>query len=310
MSGTPGVSIVATGLESPEAPVSLDDGTWLVVEMSDARGCVSHVDSDGRRRTVCRTGRPNGLALAADGAVLVAESQTPALLRVAPNWRDEGGSWTVLGDRTEEGNAMLFPNDLCFGPDGALYMTDSGLPLDAMKRDLLSSRDPASLPFDGRLYRVDVGTGEIEIVDAGMGHLNGISVGPDSAIYTNDTISGDVYRYPFTSGAISSRETFGNVIDRSLPPAFRGPDGMAHDVHGNLYVTVFNQSEVIVLDQHGHWIDRIATHGAQPTNVAFGRGEAAIYVTERETGTLQRLRALGEGAPLLTDADRPGGIRP
>lgn len=309
MSGSEGASIVASGLESPEGPVLLEDGTWLVVEMSDTRGCVSHVDSAGRRRTVCRTGRPNGLALTSDGSVLVAESQMPALLQLSPDWRSDG-SWVVLGERTTQGSPMLFPNDLCFGPDGALYVTDSGLPLDVMQRDLLSSRDPASLPFDGRLYRVDISTGQIETVDAGMGHLNGISVGPDRAIYTNDTISGDIYRYPFISGSIGQRETFGNVIDRSLSSGFRGPDGMAHDVHGNLYVAVFNQSEIVVLDRHGQWIDRIATLGAQPTNLAFGQGEAAIYVTERETGTLQRLRALGEGALLLTDGEpRPDGAR-
>jgi gluconolactonase len=26
-----------------------------------------------------------------------------------------------------QGEPFLFPNDLCFGPDGALYVTDSGV---------------------------------------------------------------------------------------------------------------------------------------------------------------------------------------
>lgn len=301
-------SIVASGLQSPEAPVLLEDGSWLVVEMSEARGCVSHIDRDGGRRTICRTGRPNGLALASDGSILIAESRVAAILQLGRDWRETSDSWGVLADRNEAGGPMLFPNDLCFGPDGALYVTDSGLPLEAMRRDLLASSDPGSLPFDGRLYRIDPATGEVETVESGMGHLNGISLGPDGALYTNDTISGDVYRYEFASGSITGRETFGNVIDRTLPPGFRGPDGMAHDSDGNLYVTVFNQGEIVVLDRHGQWVDRISTHGRQPTNVAFGADEKAIYVTERETGTLQRLRALGEGAPLLrgsSQGDRP-----
>lgn len=56
---------------------------------------------------------------------------------------------------------------------------------------------------------------------------------------------------------------------------------------------------MVVLGSDGEWVDRIRTGGSQPTNVAFGRNEAAIYVTERESGTLQRLPALTVGAPLL-----------
>ena len=292
-------SIVASGLQSPEGPVLLADDTWLVVEMAEARGCVTHIDASGVLSTVCRTGRPNGLALAQDGSVIVAESQLRALLLLTDGWRNRDEDWRVMADRDETGGPLLFPNDLCFGPDGALYITDSGLPLEVMQRSLLSSDDPSSLPFDGRLYRVDPSSWEVETIEAGMGHLNGISVGADGALYTNDTVSGDVYRYPFGVSGIGPRETFANVIDRKLPPGFRGPDGMAHDIEGNLYVTVFNQSEVVVVGSDGEWVDQIRTGGSQPTNVAFGRNEAAIYVTERESGTLQRLPALAVGAPLL-----------
>ena len=293
------ITVVARGLESPEGPVLLADGTWLVVEMAETRGCVTHLDGAGQRRTVATTGRPNGLAQLDDGSILVAETRQPAVLRLDTGWRSEGETWTVLTDRDGVGGPLLFPNDLCVGPDGAVYITDSGLPLAIMQRDLLSSRDPSSLPFDGRLYRVDPVTGETETVEAGMGHLNGISVGPDGALYTNETISGDVYRYPFSSGSIGTRELFGNVIDHTLPPMLRGPDGMAHDIEGNLYVAVFNQGEIVVLDPQGEWLDRLPTMGAQPTNLAFGADEAAVYVTERETGTLQRIPVTARGAPLL-----------
>jgi len=297
MTPLPDSAVVATGLDSPEGPVSLDDGSWLVVEMAPGRGCVTHVDNDGTLRVICTTGRPNGLALAPDGSVMIAESMRASILRIGTDWRNGSGEWSVVSDNASGLGPMLFPNDLCFGPDRALYVTDSGLPLEVMQRELLSSSDPTALPFDGRVYRIDVTTGATEVVDSGLGHLNGISVGTDGALYVNDTISGDVYRYPFTAAGIGARELFGNVIDRS-GSAFRGPDGMAHDVEGNLYVAVFNQSEVVVLDRNGDWTERIPTYGSQPTNVAFRPGESAIYVTERETGTLHRLAALAPGKPL------------
>lgn len=288
--------IIASGLQSPEAPLVDAGGGWLLVEMSEERGCVTRVDPDGQRRTICRTGRPNGLARAPDGSVLVAESQLRAVIILT----DEGG-YRVLSDHDERGGPLLFPNDLCIGPDGALYVTDSGLPLALMQQHLLTSDDPASLPFDGRLYRIDLSTGGIDTIEAGLGHLNGISVGIDGALYVNDTVTGDIHRYPFGPLGLGSRELFANVIDRTLPPAFRGPDGMAHDVEGNLYVTVFNQSEIVVLGTDGEWVDRLRTYGSQPTNLAFGSGESAVYVTERETGTLQRIETSAPGVPL------PGG---
>lgn len=293
------VSIQAAGLASPEAPVWLGDGCWLVVEMDRHRGCITFIDDRGDSHSIVQTGRPNGLALVDDGSVLVAESLLRAFLRVVGDWRAGVATWTVLADRTGAGDELWFPNDLCLGPDGYVYATDSGLPLEIMERDLLTASDPSSLPFDGRLYRYDPRWGDLQTVDAGLGHLNGISIGSDGAIYINDTISGDVYRYSLTGGEVGRRETFGNVIDRSRGPGFRGPDGMAHDVDGNLYVTVFNQGEVVVLDRNGQWIERLPTHGSQPTNVAFGPG-SSIYVTERETGTLQRMSALAEGLPLHT----------
>ncbi len=297
MNFLPDSAVIATGLDSPEGPACLDDGSWLVVEMGSDRGCVTHVDVDGSLRVICTTGRPNGLALADDGSVLVAESMSAAILRIGTDWHRGLGEPSVVSDDAGGLGPMLFPNDLCFGPDGYLYVTDSGLPLEVMQRELLSSSDPATLPFDGRVYRIDVETGATEVLDSGLGHLNGISVGIDEALYTNDTVSGDVYRYPFTNAGIGAREVFGNVIDPS-GSGFRGPDGMAHDVQGNLYVAVFNQGEVIVLDRDGDWAERIPTYGTQPTNLAFCPGERAIYVTERETGTLQRLPALAPGKPL------------
>lgn len=290
-------TVIASGLQSPEAPLVDAAGGWLLVEMSEERGCVTRVDSDGQRSIVCRTGRPNGLARSPDGSVLVAESQLQAVIILT-----EDGGYRVLADHDERGGPLLFPNDLCIGADGALYMTDSGLPLAVMQRHLLTSDDPASLPFDGRLYRIDLSTGDIDTIEAGLGHLNGISVGTDGALYVNDTVSGEVYRYPFGPSGLGPRELFANVIDRTLPLAFRGPDGMAHDVEGNLYVTVFNQSEIVVLGTDGEWVDRLRAYGSQPTNLAFGPNESAIYVTERETGTLQRIETRAPGIQL------PGGV--
>jgi gluconolactonase len=114
-------SVFATGLLFPEGPVALPDGTWLVVEGGE-RGCVTHISADGKqRRTVAVTGLPNGLAVDSAGLIWVAEPKVPSLLRVTLDGNVEAFMTECKGE------PFLYPNDLCFGPDGALYLTDSGI---------------------------------------------------------------------------------------------------------------------------------------------------------------------------------------
>ncbi len=284
-----------TGLVEPEGPLALDDGRWLVVEMDPSRGCVSLIDpADDSLSVVRKTGRPNGLATAANGDIYVAESLVPSLLRITLD-----GECEVVLTADEHGEDFLFPNDLCFGPDGALYMTDSGIMHADIVVDGALRQDWSTAPYDGKVFRIDIGSGKIETIDSGLKFLNGISIGVDNALYTNDTITGDVYRYDLDGGAVGERTVFGNVIDPELPVEFRGPDGMAHGADGRLYVTVYNQHEIVVLDTDGKWDSRVRTEGNNPTNVAFGLTDNRMYVTETELGQLEVHDAETSGAPLF-----------
>ena len=61
---------VARGLQFPEGPVALADGSVLVVEIR--RGTLSRVAPDGTVTVVAETGGgPNGAAIGPDGAVYV-----------------------------------------------------------------------------------------------------------------------------------------------------------------------------------------------------------------------------------------------
>lgn len=290
--------LIATGLGSPEGPLWLGEDTWLVVEMADDRGSITRVHADGTLQELCRTGRPNGLVRTETGTILAAESALRSIIELEPGWETGPAKWATVATSDTRGRSMLFPNDLAVGLDGSVWITDSGLTLETMKSEFLTAPDPAALPFDGRVYRMDPDTWEVETFADGMGHLNGISFGPNGDLYVNDTITGDVLRYPWGLDGPGEKSLFANVVDRTLPPGFRGPDGMAHDIAGNLYVTVWGQGEVIVLSPEGEWIQRLQTAGARPTNVALHPERAEIVVTEVETGTLQKLPALAPGLPL------------
>lgn len=288
--------IFASDLSVPEGPVLLPDESWLVVEMGPDRGCVTHISPDGQtKRMIAKTGRPNGLAVDKDGVIWVAESQEPALLRMTMN-----GEVEVF--LTEcNGEPFLFPNDLAIGPDGALYMTDSGILFEEFAPGGKVRPDWMEVYPDGRVYKIDVKTKKIKKLDTGIRFTNGIAFDPDDNLYANETLTGMVYRYQWKDGEVGEREDFGNVIDPEGPEGIKGPDGMKFGANGHLYVTVITQGDVTVLGPDGAVVERIKTEGNFPTNLAFGPpGSKKIYVTEDQKGTMEVFDVDTDGLPLYT----------
>lgn len=287
--------ILTTDLALPEGPLLLPDGRWLVTELDVERGTVTEVLPDGGRRPIAKTGRPNGLALAADGSIWVAESLDPAVIRL-----DLSGQATRELTQVD-GESLIWPNDICMGPDGALYVTDSGI----LVGDFLIEGRPREgvkeMPVDGRVFRFDPRTGEAAFIDRGLKFANGIAFGPDGMLYANETYTGDIVRYRLEDGAlVGERELFGNVLDPSWKgTGLRGPDGMAFSADGRLWVAVFGQGDVTVLDRDGSVESRIPVPGRSPTNVAFGApGDERIYIVEDEHGSMESRSVGVEGLPL------------
>jgi len=279
--------IFATGFSAPEGPVALPDGSWIIVEGGAERGCITQISAGGKeKRVIGKTGRPNGLAVDSGGVIWVAESKTPSLVRLTMDGKAE-----VVATGCD-GEPFLFPNDLCFGPDGALYLTDSGVVIQEFAPNNQIRPDYMSVHYDGRVYRVDVETGKLTKIDSGIKFTNGIAFGPDNLLYVNETLTGNIYRY-------GPRTLFGNVIDPAAPPGWKGPDGMAFGADGRLYVAVFGQRDITVLDTDGKVAERIPTQGKLPTNIAFALpGQKRIHVTEYEFGQMEAFDAPCDGLPL------------
>lgn len=284
-----GIELICEDLALPEGPVRREDGTWVVTELALARGCVTAIAENGRRTELAHTGRPNGLALTADGTLWIAESLQPSILALSP----EGEVRTVVADER-----LLWPNDICVGPDGSIFATDSGV----LVRDFLigdvARPDHVNVEFDGKVVRVGP-DGAIEWVDEGIDFANGIAFGADRALYVNETMTGNVYRYAEPREG-APRELFANVLAPDWKGSgLRGPDGMAFDRDGYLYVTVFGQGDVTVISPEGETVNRIPCGGNAPTNVAFGpEGSGYFVVTEDEQGTLERHPVAADGLPL------------
>jgi len=73
--------IFATDLLDPEGPVALPDETWLVVEGTAERGCITQIGADGQtKRVIHKTGLPTGLAVDRNGVIWVDRRTAPLAL--------------------------------------------------------------------------------------------------------------------------------------------------------------------------------------------------------------------------------------
>jgi gluconolactonase len=118
----------------------------------------------------------------------------------------------------------------------------------------------------------------------------------ESAVYLAETSRNQILRYELgPDGSVGTPAVFARLTD---PP---GPDGMAFDAAGNLYVAHHGVGRVDVFDATGRSVDRIRVPGARVTNVAFG-GPAfdELVVTECETASVYRTKLGVRGLPLFS----------
>jgi gluconolactonase len=285
MSSVTASRVLAADLSDPEAPVLLPDGRWAIVEMSPDTGCVTIIDpKDRSKQVLAKTGRPNGLAIDAEGDLWIANSVPPSLMRL-----DFAGNLEVV-TRGSESLPFLWPNDLCFGPDGAIYMTDSGVDHGPWQK--VAPQDRLDAKLDGRVLRIDPKTGSVQLIDRGLRFANGIAFGPDKRLYANESLTSKVYVYDWKDGGVvPERRPFGDVRDAEPDDGIIShPDGMAFGADGCLYVSIYSRGDIVALDAGGAVVKRLSTELPRMTNLAFGpKGEKTFCTTSATSDRVGQL---------------------
>jgi gluconolactonase len=266
--------VIATGLAFPEGPV------WRGEELVFTEitgGVVSRWSSVRGVSTLATTGGgPNGAAAGPDGATYVTqnggmgegERVTPGIQRI-----DADGTVDLVVD-TVAGVRLDGPNDLAFGPDGRLWFTDPrGEP------------DPARNDRPGRLFAVDVTTGDGDLVrEVGPTFPNGIAFLADGTL---------VWTESFTRRVMALVGDQPQVLVEL--PERHAPDGLCVDGDGRLYVAS-TYSHAVSVVEGGVLVDRLVCGDGMPTNCCFGGTD--LYVTESRRGTLWRFTLGHAGLPL------------
>src|SRR5437870_8373828 len=112
---------VASGLQFPEGPVALDDGSVLVVEIK--RGTLTRVAPDGRMAPVANLGGgPNGAAIGPNGTVYICNNG-------GFEWHDLSGLLVPGNQPHDYIGGRIQRVDLSTGAVDDLYTACGGRPL-------------------------------------------------------------------------------------------------------------------------------------------------------------------------------------
>lgn len=269
--------VLATGLCFPEGPAFAQDGALWCVELQG--GALVSLSAEGHVERHPVGGEPNGLAFDGGGRVWFCDSGERAIRRL-----DLSTSRLEIVTHLGAGLPLDKPNDLAFDPAGTLVFTCPGE----------SRTEPTGSVWALRQ------AGEPHLVANGLYFPNGLAFVDEG----RSLVVAETYRHRLWKGkwdAVAVKWTASAPWAAIGGPI--GPDGMALGADGLLYVAVFGQGCVKVVDWNGAIRAVYPTPGSRPTNCAFDpAGRLGLVVTEAERGELLSFPRLGLGARLFGEA--------
>ncbi|MCZ6455604.1 MAG: SMP-30/gluconolactonase/LRE family protein [Alphaproteobacteria bacterium] len=287
--------VIATGLQFPEGPIAMPDGSVVLVEI--ARGTLSRVLPGGEVQVIAELGGgPNGAAIGPDGLCYVCNNG-------GVEWHDFNGmllpgdaAADYAGGRIERvdlesgasevlysecaGQGLRGPNDIVFDAHGGFWFTDTG------------KSYGRTMDRSGVLYAAADGS-SIEEVLFPFQMTNGVALSPDEdMVYFAETLAGRIWQFELSApGQLASiPQPFdpGNLLYGA--PGLTGFDSMAVDNAGNVCQATLIKGGVTVISPDGERTDFIPLPDPFVTNICFGGEDLRIaYITLAGTGRLIKM---------------------
>lgn len=300
--------VIATGLEFPEGPVVMPDGSVVLVEIR--RQTLTRVYPDGRKEIIAKIpGGPNGAALGPDGKIYLCNnggfSWAPGprghIMPGAPRPSEYiGGSlqrvdlqsgqietlFTHCGERPLKG-----PNDLVFDKEGGLWFSDLG------------KRRAHDLDVGAVYYMKKGGAGLVEAVPHMM-PANGVGLSPDEkTVYVAETPTARLWAFEIgrpgeiTPGPAIYRGEIGRPI--AGLGGYQMFDSLGVEASGNVCVATLISGCISVIAPDGKLVEQVPTGDNVTTNIAFGgEGLKTAYITLSGKGELVAMDWPRGGLPL------------
>jgi gluconolactonase len=289
---SPQITEITDGLEFPEGPVAMADGSVIVVELKGER--ITRVKPDGSKETVATPGgSPNGAAIGPDGALYVCnsggwdfqeiigltipETELPGHHSGGRIERIDLATGDVKVLYTEcDGHKLIGPNDLVFDVHGGMYFTDHG-------------RREGRVEHVGAIYYAQPDGSAITEVVFPSNAPNGIGLSPDGTrLYAAETHTGRVYAWNVTGpGELEQGPAGAAGAPICGLPGMQLFDSLGVDSDGNVVVATLVTGALTVISPAGEVLDQALTGDPMTTNVCWGGADLrTAYVTCSGTGRL------------------------
>jgi gluconolactonase len=287
------IRTLAEGLEFPEGPVALEDGSVLVVEI--AAGRLTRVMPGGAKTVAARPGGgPNGAAVGPDGKCYVCNNggfewvvegrhRRPFLQA-----RDYAGGRIERVDLATGAVECLYrgagevslkgPNDLVFDRHGGFYFSDLGK-VRAREMDR------------GAVYYAKADGSAITEVAFPMVTPNGVGLSPDgTTLYVAETEAARLWAFDIVEPGVVRKEPWPSPHGGRLVAGVGGYqrfDSLALDAEGRICVATLINGGITVISPDGRHVEHHPMPDPMTTNICFGGSDMrTAFITLSWAGRL------------------------
>ena len=287
------IQLVAEGLEFPEGPIAMNDGSVILTEIKGQR--LTRIHPDGRKETVVETGGgPNGAAIGPDGAIYITNNggsftwpEQDGLTIPGPTPPSHTGGYIQRYDlasgklttlyETCDGRPFVGPNDLVFDKQGGFWFSDHGC------------GTPEGRKF-GALYYAKIDGSHVSRQRDHLISPNGVGLSPDErTVYLADTQLGRLWAFDVEAPGVLGPPA-GFAAGRSVCnlPGVQVLDSLAVEASGKVCVATILNGGITAFDPNGT-VEHYPVPDFITTNICFGGPDMkTAWITASSTGKLYK----------------------